>query len=171
MQKTQKNLWFVVLTKPAKEKLACENLIKQNFQVKMPLYKSFNFYRNKWIEKIEPMFPRYLFFKPQNPDQSVRVVHSTLGVQKLIIFGDNIASISDEDLFLIESISHVQNLASSEELIKIKNGDKVEICNGALKGLSAIISNIVGERITVLINILGREKKVLLSLEEIRPLL
>lgn len=160
--------WFVAFTKPAKENLARENLLKQNYFVELPMYKLIKLVRGKWSEVIEPMFPRYIFFKPATLSHSIRPARSTIGIQKLVTFGDNPASISDSILQNIINISHSQITTPTQELNPLHKGDKVSICNGALKGMVGMISNVRKDRIAVLIEILGREKEVIMSLQELR---
>lgn len=69
--------WYVVYTKPRQEQTARQNLLRQYFKVWVPLL-------GKWIrrsaERIcvsEPMFPRYLFLRTTQREQSLVSVRST----------------------------------------------------------------------------------------------
>jgi len=162
--------WFVAFTKPAKEEIAKSNLVNQNFLVELPLYKSMKYIRGKWCEKIEPMFPRYIFFKPINQNHSIRPVRSTIGIIKTLIFSDKPATISQENLSKIIEISNQQINIQAEKLIPITSGDLVGIINGSFKGVEGIVSNVAQRRISVLIQILGREKEVEFDLQAIKKL-
>ena len=53
--------WCAAFTKPRQEEVASENLTRQGFRTYLPRLKQPKRRRDRWIEVIEPLFPRYLF--------------------------------------------------------------------------------------------------------------
>jgi transcriptional antiterminator RfaH len=55
--------WHLIYTKPHQEKVALDNLTRQNYQCYLPLIHTEKILRGKKILSKEPMFPRYLFVR------------------------------------------------------------------------------------------------------------
>src|SRR5690606_7210496 len=67
--------WYVAYTEARKETVAQVNLERQRFLVYLPLYKMIRKRSAPTeagpVETFEPMFPRYLFFRPSSQQQSI----------------------------------------------------------------------------------------------------
>ncbi|NYT46311.1 hypothetical protein H0A64_15910 [Alcaligenaceae bacterium] len=100
--------WHVAYTKQRQENTAKDNLERQGFEVYLPLFKTFRTSRHL-TEKTspdrllahEPMFPRYIFFRPACSQQSMGTVRSTRGVSSVVMFGASFARVSID---LLDSI-------------------------------------------------------------------
>ena len=79
--------WLVAYTKPRQEQVAFQNLERQNFEVYLPRYKKFKNTASGSVPVFEPMFPRYIFFRPSQATHSIETVRSTKGVSHLVRFG------------------------------------------------------------------------------------
>lgn len=79
--------WFAVFTKPRQEATAQQNLDRQSFETYLPQIKQSRRNRGKWIERIEPMFPRYLFFRLDPNTQDSSPIRSSKGAVGLVRFG------------------------------------------------------------------------------------
>jgi transcriptional antiterminator RfaH len=71
------NRWYLSYTKPKQESVALVNLEQQDFEVYLPLFKKFKKTEQGPVALFEPMFPRYILFRPSRPEQSISVVRST----------------------------------------------------------------------------------------------
>lgn len=75
--------WYVVYTKPRQEQTARQNLLRQHFEVWLPLMGKWTRKRTNhatdWVCNTEPMFPRFLFLRTTHRQQSLASVRSTLG--------------------------------------------------------------------------------------------
>ena len=74
-------------TKPRQEPIAEENLQRQGYDTYLPRIRLRKRKRNKWVDAVEPLFPRYLFIQVDPDQHSLAPVRSTLGVAKLVRFG------------------------------------------------------------------------------------
>jgi len=71
--------WHVVYTKPRQERVAEENLLRQHYETWLPLIGKWTRRAPGWACEAQPMFPRYLFLRTTDAQQSLAPVRSTLG--------------------------------------------------------------------------------------------
>jgi len=163
--------WYVAHTKSSQEHVAEANLARQGYQVYLPQLKILkNRRRANEISQsvlLEPMFPRYLFFKPAHVEHSIAPVRSSIGVAKLVQFGLEPARLSVDALKKIQAVESLQHDSSLEELSGLSLGKKVIVSSGPLAGLNGLVSGISKERVMVLMELLGREAKVSFKLAEL----
>ena len=79
--------WLVAYTKPRLELVALQNLERQSFEVYLPRYKKFKNTEEGPVPVFEPMFPRYILFRPSKAEQSIEAVRSTKGISHVVRFG------------------------------------------------------------------------------------
>ena len=149
--------WFLAYTRPQLEAVAVQNLALQNFDAYLPLYK-----RLKKVPDgdsrvvLEPMFPRYVFFRPSLPTQSIAPVRSTRGVSHVVRFGHETATIRPGILDVIRQFEEERNAADVAELSALRPGDKVRFSNPAFKGLEGLVKSVSSRRVSVLLELMGR---------------
>ncbi|TAK90644.1 MAG: transcriptional activator RfaH [Burkholderiaceae bacterium] len=152
--------WYVVYTKPRQEKVALENLLRQSYQAYLPQVKTVKRARNQIEPCLEPMFPRYCFFRPAHSEHSVAPANSTFGVLRLVRFGVAPATVDSHVLDQIRVFEQQQNTAEFSALAPYKAGQRVLVDAGPLKGLEGLVSEVAEERVIVLLNLLGRESRI-----------
>ena len=57
------NSWYVIRSKPRKEATALIHLERQGYRVYLPRMVRQARTRGRWVERIEPLFPSYLFLQ------------------------------------------------------------------------------------------------------------
>lgn len=152
---TDPKRWYLVYTKPRQEDVAKLNLDQQGFETYLPLYKKFKKTEQGPVSVFEPMFPRYLFFRPGREGQSISTVRSTKGVSTLVRFGFEPAVIDEELLRRIRQIEEDRHHATLLELSKLKAGQTVRLQHTALQGVEGLIQSVSSKRVAVLLEILG----------------
>ncbi len=155
--------WYLAYTKPRQEDVALLNLELQGFEVYLPLYKKFRKSEQGPISIFEPMFPRYIFFRPGKPEQSISTVRSTKGITSLVRFGFEPATIAEALLRRIRQLEEDRNQATLLELSNLKAGQTVRLKHSALEGVEGMIQNVSSKRVAVLLEILGRPAVVQLE--------
>ncbi len=155
--------WYVVHTKVRQEQTACENLARQGFAVYLPRIKALKRIRGRQQAKLEPLFPRYIFFQPRSAAHSIAPVRSTLGVMNIVRFGQEPAVMRSEVLRGIREFESRQNEASDDEISPFQPGERVRVADGPLTGLEGLISDVSQERVIVLMHLLGQDTRVSLS--------
>ena len=146
------NKWYLIKTKPRQEKKAKQNLENQGYRAFCPMVKINN--------QLVVLFPGYLFVQLNEKTQNWSPINSTKGVSHFVKFGLNFAKVPDSVVEFIKSNQHI----TTEKLInlkKFKSGDMVQISDGALKNWVAIFESYRSdERVTLLMNLLGREQSL-----------
>lgn len=157
------NRWYLAYTKPRQEQIALINLQQQAFDVYLPLYKKFKKTEQGPVALFEPMFPRYILFRPSQAEQSISVVRHTKGVATIVRFGFEPALLSDEVVQRIRLLEHDRNAATLQELSNLKIGQTVRLKHTALGGVEGLIQSVSSKRVAVLLEILGRPAVVQLE--------
>jgi transcriptional antiterminator RfaH len=153
--------WYAARTKPRQEVTAVVNLERQQFEVYAPKI-SIERVREKRITVIrEPLFPGYLLIRFALSDASWRSINSTRGVLSLLIFGENGAPTPMPN----GEVESIQAREKSGELFisevrRIYRGDKVRLKFGPAADAIGKVVFTRGERIELLLNLLGRETRV-----------
>lgn len=148
--------WYLAYTKPRLEQIALLNLEQQGFEVYLPLFKKIKSTEDGLVAIFEPMFPRYILFRPRQPQQSISKVNNTKGVSNIVRFGFEPATLQDEVVTLIRKHESERNQTPNLELSQLKPGQKVLLKHTALKGVEGIIQSVSSKRVAVLLEILAR---------------
>ena len=147
--------WYCVQTKPLKEQL-----VATHFHDLLGLEMYFpRLRRQKTIRRVRrvvtsPLFPRYLFcrFDSSLRYRAVRYAPDVIGVVR---FGDHPAVVDDG---IIETLKNWAGEALDviSILPDLRPGERVEITDGPMRGLPAVILNCRNDRdrVTVLLSIL-----------------
>jgi transcriptional antiterminator RfaH len=155
------NRWYAALCKPRQEEIAEVNLAFQGFTVYLPRYKSKCRRAGRWVDRIEPLFPRYVFVGASVELQSVAPIRSTRGVCGLVRFGGQLATVPDT---LIDALREREDPASGMHGSRrplFEPGDRIKLAQGPLAGLEGLFSSeSADERVFVLMDLLGRQNKL-----------
>ena len=108
----------------------------------------------------EVMFPRYVFFQPRSVKQSIAPVRSTRGVSFVLMFGGEPAIVHEPLIQDIRALERLRNQASIESLSPIQPGRRARLADPHLNGLEGLVQAVSKDRVTLLLNILGREKTI-----------
>ncbi len=162
--------WYLVFSKPQRERLAKENLERQEYQVYLPLVRNRKRVAGRYRSLIEPMFPRYLFIQLDDENQDWGPIRSTLGVAKLVCFGMIPARLPDALLQLLrerEDDLGIQILPVEE----LQAGDRVRIVEGVMAGYEALYQSRSGsERAILLLEIAERSAQITIKQDSIEPI-
>ena len=161
--------WYLVHTKPRKERVAEQNLQRQGYEVYLPLIQQPRRHRGHWIEAIDPLFPNYLFVRLHFGCDNIGPIRSTTGVRALVRFTQEPAIVPEE---IIESLKFAADRDTGIYRVKealFKPGDKVLIDQGPLASLTAIFLAETGqERVLILLDMLGRENQITVERDLLR---
>ncbi|WP_323017832.1 transcription termination/antitermination protein NusG [Castellaniella sp.] len=171
-------VWYVAHTKPRQESTAREQLLRQDFEVYLPLFKVFKKPRAgaqrapaaPGLTAREPMFPRYLFLRPTRPTQSLSVIRSTVGISRLVMFGPQPATLADAAVRVIHQAETLRESAQMDQISPFQPGMPVQIQDSPLAGMQALVQAVSKDRVTLLLNILGRPQTVQVEFGQIAPL-
>ena len=163
------NIWYLAYTKPRQEEIARLNLERQGFEAYLPLYKKFKKTAQGPVSVFEPMFPRYIFFRPGRSGQSISSVRSTKGIATIVRFGFEPAVIDEGLLERIRQLEGDRNQATLLELSNLKTGQTVRLKHTALAGVEGLVQAVSSKRVAVLLEILGRPTLVQMEHHQVEP--
>lgn len=140
--------WYVVNTKIRQEKIAHFNLEKIGVETFFPLLKRNARARERNQGELVPLFPGYLFARFDLKNH-FRAVNFARGVNRLVSFGMEAATIEDQ---VIESIkSRVQNGYVTVQVSSFTSGQPVQILKGPFQGVEAVFEREMDDRQRVIL--------------------
>lgn len=160
--------WYCIQTRIGQEDTAKLNLERQGFEFYLPL--TFMDKRlRRYKQKYEPLFKGYGFLRLSTEEGDWSVIRSTRGVRQLVRFGELPARVPDD---LISSLKRRENeIGIHGEEHEYKKGDLVAIQNKQfLEYATGIYDKEAGDRVIILMNIIGTETEISLKRGDIRPI-
>ena len=152
--------WFCVRAQPRHEHIAAAHLQKMaGVEVFLPRIRFQRVTRQGKVWVTEALFPNYLFAR-FDWHRSLRQVQAARGVSGVIHFGERwpmVPAAIIEDLQQTVGTSAVHTITAG-----LVPGDCVEIAEGAMRGLQAVVSRVMPgrERVAVLMEFLGRPTEI-----------
>jgi transcriptional antiterminator RfaH len=155
--------WHVVHTHAQAEAKAAVHLARQGYEIYLPRYLK----RRRHARRIDtvpaPLFPRYCFVAIDRLTQRWRSVCSTVGVTHLVCNGDEPAAVPDRVIDEIRQREDERGFVRLDQA-RFTPGDKVRIVGGAFLDCVGLFQDMADrERVTVLLELLGRKVKVTLD--------
>ena len=160
--------WYVVQTQPHAERKAIFHLARQGFHTYLPLYRK----RRRHARKVEivsaPLFPRYLFVAIDLASQQWRSIQSTLGVSRLVCNGERPAELADAVILEMKQREDNAGFVQLERRINFSPGEKVRVLEGIFSSYLGVFEGMSGsERVSVLLDLLGRKVRVNIEAEAV----
>lgn len=128
--------WYAIYTRPRWEKKVAERLAEKHIEHYLPLVKTLKIWsdRKKWVQ--EPLFKSYVFVHINDKEYLPAI--QIPGTVKYVSFENKAVSIPPLQIKAIKTF-----IESGESLYPespdIKEGDRVKIIRGSLKGLEGIL--------------------------------
>ncbi len=165
MENNSTDNWFVLTTKPKSEQRAVENLTSQGIEVYLPKVKQLKKRQGKKVVLEEALFPNYIFAKLNTQKSNFNALRSTRGVSNFVRFGLNYAKVTNEFISkLTTDLNNQFEQTNIKTLTQVSKGEKIVVSEGPLSGLKGIYQCKDGlERSILLLNILGKENKVVIE--------
>lgn len=157
--KSSESRWFAVRALPQREHIALLHLHRQGFGAFLPRVEKTSRRGPHIHSRASPFFPGYLFVSLALTRDRWRSVNGTLGVQRLVSFGDRPApaprGMVEE---MIRRTTENGVLQLNEEF---EAGDRVRLVGGPFDGLVGIFMSAAdGDRVSILLGMLAREVAV-----------
>jgi len=149
-----KKNWLVATYKINEVRRVESNLLNQKFDYFLPKITTKKINSNP---KVEVLFPGYIFVNTSFENYSA--LKYTMGIRKIIKFGDNISCISDEE---IEAMQMAEEVSKIDPVVsQIQIGQDVMIAKGSLTGSIVKVCSLNSkERVGVLFSFLGSVRRV-----------
>lgn len=161
--------WYLVYCKPRQESVARENLARQGYETYLPRMRDVRRRQGRRVSVIAPMFPRYLFIRLNRETDNWAPIRSTLGVVSIVRFGRTAARVPDALLALLRAREDEQGIQILP-VEQYKPGSRVRITQGGFAGYEGIFQAATGRaRVTVLLDMLGRQARATVDAASIEP--
>jgi transcriptional antiterminator RfaH len=160
--------WLCVRTQPKREHIAAGQLSRlEGVEVFCPRIRfQRNTQRGKvWFE--EALFPGYLFAR-FDLSTGFRAVSGTVGVRGLVRFSGACAQVPDG---IVETLrKEADGLIVIPEPV-LKPGDRAVMVEGAMRGLQAVVTQVLpgGERVKILMEMMGTAVEAEVPMEALEP--
>jgi len=159
--------WYVIQTRPCNEYRAENNLTNQGIEVFLPLLETRQYFHEKMVQKIKPLFPNYLF---ANLDIDVHYykVKWTRGVNKILGVGNEPIPISEKVIQTIKTQRGENNFVKLDD--GLEKGNIVQFTSGPFKDLMGVFDKKMsdGNRVRVLLSLIGVDVPVQVSKWQIK---
>lgn len=151
--------WYVVQSQPRKERLALQHLERQGFAGFLPFIKRVGKAFGKTALTSTPLFPGYVFVAIDHKRDRWRSINGTIGVIRLVSFGEHPAPLPDG---FIETLMSKVGEADSDLLeAQLPPGAPVRVIGGIFDDLTGtLLSSKPQERVVVLLDLLSGPRRV-----------
>lgn len=158
--------WVAIHTQPHRERIALDNLLRQEFRAYCPLVRKRVSHARRAQAVLRPLFPNYLFVQIDPDVQRWRPILSTFGVITLVRCGERPSFIPDEFIGSLKAREIEGAIIWPASPYKI--GQQVRIAGGAFDGLVATIVEMdERDRLVVLMDMLNQSVNVKLSSRQV----
>lgn len=156
--------WYIIQFKRDRHRLAECNLNRQGFKTFLPVHIISRRKSAKFVDKLVPLFPGYMFVMMGATKRESQKINSTYGVSKLVQFGEEPYRVPTEVISILKNqCDHSGRFYSNKNL---DEGDLIEISNGPFANFIGTIDAIdAKQRITVLLNFMGQPTRIKTSFE------
>jgi transcriptional antiterminator RfaH len=157
-------LWYALNTKPQSEARVARVLMTRGFEIFLPLLPS------QPTERIQPLFPSYLFVNCDLEIVSVASLQWIPGLRRIVAFAGRPAVVPGAAIDLIRSQLQTIEAQGGLPTHNFKPGDTVIIDEGPLAGLRGIFQGPLGpaERVRILIHFLGQANRAEVPVSTLR---
>ena len=158
--------WHAVLCKPRREAVAEANLRNQGFDVYLPRMIGLRRRAGRWEQRIEPLFPRYLFLNAGEGGPGLAPVRSTLGVSDLVRACGAPVRVPPG---VVEALRDAADPHTGCHRFGFRDapfaaGARARFAAGPLAGLEGVFEMASGdERVIVLLELLGKTNRVIVN--------
>lgn len=151
--------WFLAQFKPNSHSIAERNLGRQGFHTFLPLQEKTRGVRGKFVTRLHPLFPGYLFVAFNIATGGWRSVNSTYGITRLVSLGKEPTAVP------LDLISQLMLRCDREGKLMppklLTSGDRVLLNIGPFADYVATIEAIAPDRrIWMLMEFMGRQTRV-----------
>jgi transcriptional antiterminator RfaH len=161
--------WYAIQTKPNREKEVEKRLFDLRLEVFLPWMRARRRIGSRFHWVLVPLFPGYLFCR-LDLMESGKAARYSPGVKDFLKFGNQIAEVAME---IVTSLRERCPGGIAEiDPVSAMPGDAVKINEGPFSGLEAIFERKMkgSERVAVLLDILGRQTRLVLPSEAIEKI-
>ena len=164
---SQSARWYVVQTQPHAEARADAHLRRQGFTTYMPRLLKQRRHARKTDTVSRPLFPRYLFVLIDHTHQGWHAIRSTFGVADLVGGENGPAPVRTEIIAALRA-QEGEDGCFRDTARKFASGAAVRVVDGIFASAVGFFESMNdSDRVSVLLDLLGRRVRVVLAAESI----
>lgn len=158
--------WYVFYTYPNAEKVVCNELIKREYEVFLPLVERIHQWKNRQRKVVlQVLFPSYIFVKTREPE--IFNILQTPKIVRCIKNGDRPAVVSEKDIQCIKAMLELKEEVFVES--DFLEGQRVRIIQGPLAGYEGILTKRKGKsRFGVQLDEINQYASIDISLSQVK---
>jgi transcriptional antiterminator RfaH len=160
-----------VYSKPESERLVVEHLVRQGFDSWCPTLSAVDLKAPDAAQAARAptaLFPRYLFARPTAEGQSIAPIKYTVGVSRLVSFGNQPATIAHDHVLQIGAWLAAQGERSVADRLGIKVGQLACVTDGPFANFQGLVKMTGPERVIVLLDLMGKPHALSFSYASVR---
>jgi len=156
--------WYAIQTKVNREREVERRLKALGLEVFLPWMRTRRRIGSRFHWVLAPLFPAYIFTR-LDMVQSGKAARYSPGVKDFLTFGSRVAEVGEEIIHALRE--RCPDGVAEVDLVVAKPGDVVRINEGPFSGFEAIFQQKLkgSDRVAVLLEILGRETRIVLPSE------
>ncbi|HET7086161.1 MAG TPA: transcriptional activator RfaH [Rhizomicrobium sp.] len=156
--------WYVVHTHARSEALAAAHLERQGFETYCPRYLKRRNHARRVVNEPAPFFPRYIFVAMDVASQRWRAVRSTFGVSHLVGSEKGPTPVTDTIVEELRAHENAGGFIPMETDQGFRRGDRIKLRDGIFSSCTGLFDSVSDSgRVAVLLDILGRKVRIVLS--------
>ena len=160
--------WVVVMSQPARERLAAAQLTNQGFQAFLPMRRKTLRNHGRILSTLAPLFPGYLFARLTDAAAAWRSVNGTLGVRAMIMAGERPVAVPDGFVEALMSAVGADGAISFRAELRV--GDRVSVLTGPFADrIGELVDMDDRGRVSVLLELLSTRVPVRTSVANLMP--
>ena len=158
--------WFVLQTKPRKEKVVLQQIEQKKIEVYSPFIEKIRIWSDRKKKIQVPLFSGYVFIHG-NESERIKAITDTIGAMKYIYFQKRPAVVNDREIEIIKQALLSPEKISIEEK-RIKKGDLIIVSHGLFKGMKGYVNEFRGKyKLTVNLEELSYSFNIILNSNEV----
>lgn len=159
--------WFVIHTKPRDEYRVKNHFEGMEIETLLPLCENFQYSHGRMCRVINPLFSNYLFAR-LDLERHYYKVKWTRGVNRILGAANEPIPISEPVIQMLKD--RMGGDGTVKLLEDLQEGDLVQITSGPLKDFIGVFQRRLssGERVRILLNLIGAEVPVQISRSQIK---
>lgn len=162
--------WYVVHTQPGREAQADEHLRRQGYVTFLPKLLKRRRHARKTDIVSRPLFPRYMFVRIDTEFQGWHVIHSTFGVASLVGGPKGPVPVREGVVEALYTQISPDGFFRAQ-VCKFVPGQVIQVMDGIFASAIGFFESMSdSERVSVLLDLLGRRVRVALDPESVAAL-
>jgi transcriptional antiterminator RfaH len=159
--------WYVVNTHPHQEERAWVNLRRQGYGMCLPRLRKVRRHARREDMVLTPLFPGYLFVRLAPELQAWRAINATFGVRRLLCEGERPRALPAAFVEALEQRMDLDGAVAQPES-EFMVGEPLRLLSGPFADHIGTMLHVADkDRIALLLSLLGREVKVVVSRRQV----